>query len=42
MNQFTPKKELIFLSILKHENIVEILDYFIEKESGLLCLVRKN
>ena len=39
MNKFIPKKELIFLNLLKNPNIVEIKDYFIEEESGLLCLV---
>ncbi len=39
INKFIPKKELIYLNFLKHENIVELKDYFIEDDSGLLCLV---
>ena len=41
MNKFMPKKELIYLTFLKHEHIVELKDYFIEEDSGLLCLVYK-
>ena len=39
MNRFFLKKELILLTLLKHENIIELNDYFIEEDSGLLCLV---
>ena len=38
-NQFVPKRELTMLSVLQHENIVQLCDYFFEEDSELLCLV---
>ena len=39
INRFVPKRELTMLSVLQHENIVELCDYFFEEDSALLCLV---